>query len=196
MAAMASETAKPLVYVARLSNAEKNALYAHGDAFPELEVRSKFHQAIRTVVLDRLKMARDDWFLAAHLFHDAPTDAHYRAAVNRAYYAIHHSIRVMVLSQNNCEADGHQEAIQELRKQLRREEFRRKCGLSEDIIDEISRACDNRSVADYSPYDFSRRDGTTEWVLISGNTWKSAAEFNLNLAVRLVKAAARFVGLA
>ncbi|MGD0092352.1 MAG: HEPN domain-containing protein [Planctomycetota bacterium] len=196
MAVTVSEAEKPLVYIARLSNAEKNALYEHGDAFPELEVRKQFHQAIAVVLHDRLKMATENFVLADDLFFNAtPTNAHYRAVVNRAYYAIHHSIRVMVLSQNHCEADGHEEAIQELKKLLKDEQFRKKCGLNENTITEISRARDNRSVADYSPYDFSRRDGTTVWVAISGNTWKSTAEFNLNLAERLLDAAKRFIGL-
>ncbi|MGD0091026.1 MAG: hypothetical protein ABSE73_14000 [Planctomycetota bacterium] len=48
-------------------------------------------------------------------------------------------------------------------------------------------------MADYSPYPFSRLEGTTRWIQITGNNWKSAAEFNVGLAGRMVQAAFRFI---
>lgn len=191
-----SDSEKPLVYVSRLTNAEKNGLYAVRDAFPLLDIRRHFDEALQEVAIDRLILAEDHLKTALHLLQNSTKPSSYRAAVNRAYYAVHHSIRVMLLQENNCESDGHQEAINEFKDKLKDRNFRTKCGLNEDVLKEVAEARDNRNVADYSPYDFSRLEKTTNWIPLTGHAWKAAAEFNVNLAERLLQSAKKFIGLA
>jgi uncharacterized protein (UPF0332 family) len=133
-----------------------------------------------------------------------------RTVITKAYYSIHHSLRAIAIMENEWEADGHQESISELRRLLKDIDFQKRSGLTDAVIAELAQARDNRSVADYSPYDHSRREVKTnensaltqmpasdiakrdtkvDWVSISDGDWEKAAKFNIDLAQRLLKAA-------
>ncbi|MGD0091027.1 MAG: HEPN domain-containing protein [Planctomycetota bacterium] len=140
MAVNPSDDDKPLVYLARLSAAEKEGLYAVADAFPALHIRKEFHDTIPDVVVDRLIMATDFLKAAQQLVKNAASDADYRGAVNRGYYSIHHAIRAMMLSHKHYETDGHAEAITELKSLLVDAATRNRCGLTQDIIKDITKA--------------------------------------------------------
>jgi uncharacterized protein (UPF0332 family) len=179
---------KTLVYVSRLSPSEKGELYKLDRAFPETKIGEALRNAIQDVVVDRLILATGCLQTARRLITPEASEEDLRAAVNRAYYAVHHAIRVLVLKETGCEADGHEQAIKELRRLLADADLRRRSGLSEDVIENIGEARDNRSVADYSPYDVSRKEDEIALFAISEGDWRKAAEFNIRVAQTMLEA--------
>ncbi|MCX7049183.1 MAG: HEPN domain-containing protein [Candidatus Sumerlaeota bacterium] len=178
------------VYVSRLSSSEKSELYKIHNSFPEANIRKIFQEAISDVLLERLILAQDFYESSRQLIGlPASSDNDLRTAINRAYYAVHHAIRVLVLKATESEADGHEQAIQELRLLLKKDDFRRLSGLEEDVIQQVSEARDNRCVADYSPFKYSRREKKDELIPITEGSWRKAAEFNLSVAKKIVAAA-------
>jgi uncharacterized protein (UPF0332 family) len=186
---------KPLVYLSRLSKAERRAVLDVGRALPGAALNERMRQAEVDVTLDRLILS-EGLLMEARELAAKGTEQAFRAAVNRGYYAVHHAVRAVILHETHREADGHAAAIEDLKKLLRGQPFRARAGLHEGTLLEVAQARDNRSVADYSPYAFSRREGTARWISITGNHWSEAAKFNIELAERLHRAAARLVGLA
>lgn len=207
---------KSLVYLSRLTNAERQQLFRADDAFQSFKLRSQWHNLIQTLSGDRIIRAESCLEAAEFLVSlSDPLQAELRpeflrTAVNKAYYSIHHSIRAIALLENEWEADGHEQAISELKSFVKTEKFRIRSGPAEGIGAELARARDNRSVADYSPYafsrketktkenmplaqlpasDVSRRDTKVDWVHITEDSWEKAAKFNIDLAQRLLKAA-------
>jgi uncharacterized protein (UPF0332 family) len=190
-------SARVLVYLSRISGKEKQSLYDLADACIVPGLREQFHARIDDVVIDRLMLAQEYLNFAERLKERCGNDTvSLRCVVNRAYYSIHHSIRAMLLKHNHCEADGHAEAIEQLKRLFEAAERKvSRAGLQQDIIEEVGEARNNRAVADYSPYEFSRAAGKLEWVPIRGNNWSEAAVFNLDVAKRIHEAALRFVTL-
>ena len=186
-------TLKALVYVSRLSKAEKDDLYKVDSGFPEQKVGEALREAIQDVLVDRLILAHGCLETAKRLASPTADEEDLRAAVNRAYYSVHHAIRVLILREIGFEADGHELAIQELKRLLRDEDFRRRSGLDEDVVNDISEARDNRSVADYSPYIQSRRDKKADPIPITDDNWRKASEFNIRLAERIHDAVYRSI---
>lgn len=195
MATDPQDVEKPLVYLSRLSSAERRALVDLGRALPSTDLAGRARVAEGDVVLDRLILA-ENMLGSAREAAAGRTEPGYRVAVNRAYYAIHHAARAVILRETHQEADGHAEAIKKLKQLLADASFRLRAGLTEKDLCDIGEARDNRSVADYSPYAYSRREGTTVWIPITGRDWAAAAEFNVSLAERMLGAAAKAVGLA
>ena len=191
-----------LVYVSRLSKEEKAGLFSareisallQSDGGGGSDMISAFRLCLNDVVLDRLVLAHSFLEMARTLFRVA-TEAAFRTSIGRAYYSIHHSIRVMVLSQTEFESDGHDEAIQMLKELLKDNAFKAKSGLPPDICANVYVAKDNRHVADYSPYEISRGANNIAHLHITDSDWQKAAAFNIKLAELLDSAAAKVVGL-
>ena len=186
---------KPLIYLARLTNAEKNALYAVGDAFPKSEISKAFHDRLNDLIISRVLLSKNFLDTAQQMWESATTEGEFRVIVNRAYYAIHHSIRAMAFHRNHFEADGHAEAIEELKLLARGKDAKTNWDLDEKLVFAVSEARNNRSVADYSPFSWSRSEKTTNWFGITNDDWRTAARFNLDLGIKLLVIAQRFVGL-
>ncbi len=194
---MADDDKRYLIYVSRLSQPEKQEIYALAEVWPEAELRARLRQAVEDVCLDRLIRAQGCLEVAKSLTPStsAASVEELRAAIGRGYYSVHHSIRAMCLRWNQWDPDGHGESTEQMRKLLNDAVFQRASGLMPEIIKEITEARDNREVADYSPYDFSRRTGGVGIFPITGLDWRKAADFNFALAERLLTAATKVVFL-
>src|SRR5437762_13409492 len=99
-----AEPFETLVFVARLTREEKDSIFAREAAFPGANIGSRLLLAAEDVCLDRLLLADGCLSVARQLAHvsgggTAPEEC-LRAAVSRAYYSIHHSIRAIALWHN------------------------------------------------------------------------------------------------
>ena len=187
-----------LAYISRLTKVEKSSIYRASNVLLAPSLRANFQTYLEDVVLDRLVRAQACLKLAKRLTkkHDGkpPDEESLRCAVGRAYYSAHHLIRAIVLHELHYDPDGHQESIEVFDKLLSNKKFRDRSGLTRRTADKIAEAKDNRSVADYSPYDISRQPNTESWILITGNDWQKAAGFNIRLAERVLRGAYDMVG--
>lgn len=182
-----------LTYVARITRAEKTAMFNHTAAFNATALQVILLDAIEEVCLDRLIRADGCLRLAKLLQLDTNEEAQ-RAAVGRAYYSIHHSIRTMALWQNKWDPDGHEESIKEFKKLLSDSSCAHRSGLTVDISERIVTARANRHVADYSPYDEQRDPPDISAVGITGVSWPNAVVFNINVAEQVLTGATKFIG--
>jgi uncharacterized protein (UPF0332 family) len=211
-----SEELKELVYLSRITQEERHQLFRADDAFKSFGLRRQWQALIDRLADDRIVRAKRCLEVAEFLASQAdsaPLDLQkelLRSAVTKAYYSIHHAIRSITLIENGWEEDGHQESISALGKMLEKEGFRKRSRLDAAIRKELAVARNNRSVTDYSPYDFSRRETKTkdnrvktqlpasdvaeraarvEWIYITEKDWRKAARHNIDLARKLVDAA-------
>ena len=187
------------VYVDRLTAGEKDAALKLDEVCPGADVKARLFAAVEDVCIDRLSRAEGCLSLARYLRGPAsgldPADEYLRGVVSRAYYSIHHSIRSMALWRNKWDPDGHEESIKEFRIMLGDSQFLRATRLTEDAGALVVAARANRHVADYSPYTLQRTPPKTDGVPITGGDWAQAADFNLQVAEDLFRAALRFCGL-
>ena len=179
------------IYVARLSAAEKEAIFEQDKAFPNSNLKSALLDAVADVCVDRLIRA-DGCFQVAKQLCSSSDGETLRAGVARAYYSMHHSLRAMALWRNKWDPDGHEESIKQLKLLLEDNSFVGKSGLAADDWEKVTEARNNRHVADYSPYDSQREP--RGMVRITGNDWRSAAQFNYDLAEKLLNSAIKVVG--
>lgn len=184
-----------LLYVARLTKAEKVAILAHDAAFPSSGLWSSLREGIEDVCVDRLLRADGCLRMARQLAAPAEADEEaLRAAIGRAYYSVHHSLRAMALWQNQWDPDGHEESLKQFKVLLEDNGFRHRSGLAADDYERVAEARTNRHVADYSPYDVQRDPPNTGWIGITNGTWADAAQFNIDLADDVFRGAIRCVG--
>ena len=188
-----------LVYASRLSEKEKIEAFSTGRIFQVPQVAGVVQECITEVVQHRMILAGNLLEVAKRLVHadgllkiDEPN---LRTAVNRAYYAIHHSIRAAAMHANGYDPDGHSEAILALTALLGDNAFRAKSGLAAGTDKKVEESKANRGVADYSPFELSRFPGGETRIKITGGNWPDAAKFNLDLADRVLVGCLRFVGL-
>jgi uncharacterized protein (UPF0332 family) len=179
-----------LVYVSRLSQEEAAAIFNVANVFQNNQLRSQLLLAVKEVVQDRLTRAAGCLALAERLRANADHES-MRAAVNRAYYSAHHSIRAMILCKKNSDPDEHSASVKAFENLLGEAKFAKRSGLNASIIKDVWTAMTNRHVADYSPYDESRKD--LAWMPITDADWAKAAEFNIKLAKKLLAAAQKVV---
>lgn len=190
-----AEPLETLVYVDRLQKAEMASVFTQNAAFPFSGLRASLRAAIADVCVDRLVRADGCLRLAQQLASSSGADEEtLRAAISRAYYSVHHSLRAMALWQNNWDPDGHEESIKAFRTLLEDNNFRLRSGLPEDTGERVIESRVNRHVADYSPYKVQRTPPDTRPIEISNSSWIDAAHFNIALASELSQAGIRFVG--
>lgn len=190
-----TESIETLLHVARLSQSEDATIRSLDAAFPGSDLRKRQFAAIQDVCMDRLVRAEGCLEVSRFLLASLGGEERLRASVGRAYYSIHHSIRIMALWYNNWDPDGHESSIQQLRELLKESKFRHQTGLAMDVWERVGVARDNRHVADYSPYDFQRDSKGRGVIAITGQDWLLAAKFNVHLAEELVTAASKLIGL-
>jgi uncharacterized protein (UPF0332 family) len=192
-----SEPYETLLYVARLSAAQKRAVFQHDGAFPGSGLTNSLRAAVDEVCVERLILAERFRDAAMALRARADNDeALLRIAVSRAYYSIHHAIRAICLRHNTWDPDGHEASIQALKKLLADNSFRSRSGLAADDEQAVAKARTNRHVADYSPFDeqhFFEKDGREVTERITGNDWEQAADYNIALAKRMLDAAIQVI---
>lgn len=165
--------------------------------FMSSDLQENFEARLGEVVVDRLSRAERCLKLSELLMRPymgkTPDEESLRAAIGRAYYSAHHSIRAMVLRIEGYDPDGHEESIKALGALLRDKKFRKRSKLSHQTARKISEAKDNRSVADYSPYDLSRKPDSEAWIFITDNDWRKAAQFNVRWAKKVFNGALKVV---
>ncbi len=181
------------LFIHRLTQTEKAAVYAHNTAFPSSGLAASFATAIEDVCVDKLIRADGCLRLAQSLALDKDNESQ-RAAIGRAYYSIHHCLRAILLWQNKWDPDGHEKSIEEFRELLKDSAFRIRLGLPENTGNRVAEARTNRHVADYSPYDFQRTPPDTRRVGISNGSWPDAVQFNIDLAKEIFQAAMKCIG--
>ena len=96
--------------------------------------------------------------------------------------------------QNQWDPDGHEKTIKVLAESMKKSSFRARTGFKAEIDREVSEARTNRVIADYSPYLISRLPEGSH-IHLTGGQWGKAAEFNLDLAEKVLTGALRFIGL-
>ncbi len=159
------------LFIHRLTQTEKAAVYAHNTAFPSSGLAASFATAIEDVCVDKLIRADGCLRLAQSLALDKDNESQ-RAAIGR----------------------GHEKSIEEFRELLKDSAFRIRLGLPENTGNRVAEARTNRHVADYSPYDFQRTPPDTRRVGISNGSWPDAVQFNIGLAKEIFQAAMKCVG--
>src|SRR5262249_4999849 len=150
---------------------------------------------VHEVALHRVIRADECLRLAQRLYDQSKDEETLRAVTGRAYYSIHHSLRAMVLYEKDYDPDGHQASIDALADLILKDSgFRARSGLDLNAAKDISKAKDNREIADYSPFDASRAPNGASKIKLSHRGWLETAKFNLDLAERLVVASIKVVG--
>lgn len=111
-------------------------------------------QAMREGVEKRLTLARE--FLAFSeglLSSGTGSEIANRNAVSRAYYAVHHAVRALLLFEERGDVGGHRESIEAVYALLKRNPaVRSKLGNTEEFRTSFLDLLDRRHLADYSPY--------------------------------------------
>ena len=214
----AGDVLEELVYLSRMTQEERQQLYRVDAAFKRFGLKEHALSLKTKLVDDRFIRAKSCLEAAQFLISQAGTVTSdlrkelLRSAVTKGYYSIHHAIRAILLFENGWEEDGHAKALKALAQLLKNEDFRKRSELESGINKELAIARDNRSVADYSPYDFSRREAktkensfqnqqpasdvareaaTVEFIYLTAKDWHGAALHNLDLAQKLIHAANR-----
>ncbi len=188
-----SEPLETRLFIHRLTQAEKMAVYAHNQAFPSSGLAAAFATAIQDVCIDKLIRGDGCLELAKSLAASTENESQ-RASIGRAYYCIHHSLRAMLLWQNKWDPDGHEQSIKEFGTLLQDTTFRNRSGLPLNTEKRVTEALTNRHVADYSPYVFQRNPPGTGLISISNGAWPNAVQFNIALAEEIFRAAMKYVG--
>lgn len=76
-----------------------------------------------------------------------------RNAVSRAYYAVHHAVRALLLFEERGDVDGHRDSVEAVHALLKRNAAARsKLGSAEDFRAEFLVLLERRHLADYYPY--------------------------------------------
>jgi uncharacterized protein (UPF0332 family) len=188
-----AEPLAALIYLARLNKSELSAVFALQNAFPRSGLFDQFQAAVEDVCIDRLIRADGCLKLAQELKSAGVEEEHLRAAISRAYYSMHHSLRALLLWQNKWDPDSHEETIKQFKEQLKDKAFRARSGLLEDEWEQVAEARNNRHVADYSPYD-RQREAALGIIHISEGNWNDAAQFNIALAEKIREVTRKVIG--
>ena len=188
-----SEPFETRLFIHRLTQTEKAAVYVHNTAFPSSELAAALASAVEDVCVDKLIRADGCLKLAQHLALGTDNES-LRAAISRAYYCIHHCLRAIALWQGKWDPDGHEQSIEEFWQLLKDTPFRVRLGLPENTGSRVAEARTNRHVADYSPYDFQRTPPDTRPIGITNGCWSDAVQFNISLAEEIFQAAMKRIG--
>lgn len=187
------------LYVARLSKAEKQSIFEHDMIFPASGIKSDLFAAINDVCYDRLIRAENCLSVAQELRKSIDEEM-LRSSIGRAYYSIHHSLRVIALKEMMYDPDGHDACFDAFDELSRDKKFCQRAGILSNTgvsiitLDHLFESRSNRHVADYSPYSAQRRTAKGEEI-ITNDSWEDAADFNIQLAETLLKSAYHILGL-
>ncbi len=146
-------------------------------------------QAIRQGVEKRLALAEQFLAFSESLISGAGSEIANRNAVSRAYYAVHHAVRALLLFVESGDVDGHRDSINDIYNLLKRNPaLRSKLGEAEKFRTEILELLTRRHLADYYPYGTSApNEAPLEW--------EQAAQEALQFARRVVGKTREFINL-
>lgn len=117
---------------------------------------SRVDQAMRAGIDKRLALAREFLLFADGLATDGTSDIAARNAVSRAYYAMHHAIRALLLFEERGDVDGHWEAIEAIGGLIKRNPaVRSKLDPQGTFRRDARELMERRHLADYYPYGVS-----------------------------------------
>jgi uncharacterized protein (UPF0332 family) len=108
-----------LIAVERLKQGDNVLLRHYSRVHPPAVDTGLIDAAIQQVTLDRMTLARDFVASATAMLNGAPREVDLRNATSRAYYAIHHALRAVLLFDLKSDAYGHIESIDEFLKRAR-----------------------------------------------------------------------------
>ena len=146
-------------------------------------------QAMRDGIERRLELAEQFLLFSESLSSGTVSEIASRNTVSRAYYAVHHAIRALLMFVENGDVDGHRESIEDVCDLLKRNPaLRSKLGEVEDFRTEILELLNRRHLADYYPYG---TNAPNEVPLDFGQAAQEAVQF----ARRVVEKTREFIKL-
>lgn len=143
-----------LIYCSLLKKAQYASLRELDNLSPGLVDLAAVNQAINVSVEQRMLLARDFLTFSQNLVTLTTEDEMAnRNAVSRAYYAVHHAVRALLLFEERGDVDGHREAIEAVCALLKRNPaVRSKLGETQVFREAFLDLLDRRHLADYHPF--------------------------------------------
>ncbi|MGI4789818.1 MAG: HEPN domain-containing protein [Janthinobacterium lividum] len=143
-----------LVYCSLLKKGQYRQLRDLADVHSGAVDLTGIDQAMRDGVEKRLAFAQEFLSFSENLlFSGIGSEIESRNIVSRAYYAVHHAVRALLLFEERGDVDGHRESIEAVCALLKRNSAARsKLGSMEDFRTEFLDLLDRRHLADYYPY--------------------------------------------
>ena len=143
-----------LIYCSLLKKAQYASLRELDDLAVGLVDIAAVNQAINVSVDQRMSLAQD--FLAfsqSLLAQGTGSEIANRNTVSRAYYAVHHAVRALLLFEERGDVDGHREAIEAVCALLKRNPaVRSKLGDTQEFREAFLDLLDRKHLADYHPF--------------------------------------------
>lgn len=144
-----------LVYCSLLERAQYRQLRDLAAIQPDALAIDQIDQAMRQSVGKRLELAHE-FLVFAESLHSAEgsmSDMAARNAISRAYYAVHHAMRALLLFEERGDVDGHREAIEAISALLgRNPAARAKFGEPNAFRTQVLELLAQRHLSDYYPY--------------------------------------------
>ena len=108
-----------LIAVERLKR-DENTLLRHYSRLhaPTVDI-GLIDSAVQQVVLDRIAFAKEFVASAKDMLAGTPGIMDFRNATSRGYYAVHHTLRAVLLFDLKADTYGHSEAIEDFVKRMR-----------------------------------------------------------------------------
>ena len=143
-----------LIYCSLLRRAQYYQLRNLSDIHQGAVDVAEIDKAMREGVAKRLALANEFLLFSEYLVSSgASSEIANRNAVSRAYYAVHHAIRALLLFEERGDVDGHSESIKAACDLLKRNSAaRNKLGDMGDFRLNMRNLLDQRHLADYYPY--------------------------------------------
>lgn len=143
-----------LIYCSLLKKAQYRQLRDLDDVQHGAVDMAGVEQAMRAGVDKRLALAQEFLsFSESLLSSEAGGEIADRNAVSRAYYAVHHVVRALLLFEERGDIDGHRESIEAVCALLKRNAAARsKLGSTEEFRSAFLDLLERRHLADYYPY--------------------------------------------
>jgi len=141
-----------LVYCSLLKKAQYRNWRDLAAVNPGVVDMAAVDEAIRETVEKRMRLAQDFLSFSESLVSMPPSMSEIadRNAVSRAYYAVHHAIRALLLFEERGDVDGHRESIEAACSLLKRNPaVRSKLGETEKFRAAVLGLLEQRHLADY-----------------------------------------------
>ena len=101
-----------LIAIERLKQDENALLRRYGGLHAPIVDIMLIDSAVQQVVLDRIAFAKDFVASARDMLTGTPNVIDFRNATSRAYYAVHHTLRAVLLFDLKADIYGHAESIE------------------------------------------------------------------------------------
>ena len=144
-----------LIYCSLLKKTHYRQLRELSDVHPGAVDMAGVEQAMRDGIEKRLTLAQEFLLFSEGLLPTAGRgdEIASRNAISRAYYAVHHAVRSLLLFEERGDVDGHRESIEAVCALLKRNPAARsKLGNTEEFRAAFLDLLERRHLADYYPY--------------------------------------------